>query len=61
MYIDSVIYNYYDQNDYDFSHLVVGDEVKVSGEIGEYQGNKQIAQGATVEVTKVALPEGQEP
>ena len=40
--------------------VVVGDEVKVSGEIGEYQGNKQIAQGATVEVTEKAPEEGTE-
>lgn len=27
----SVIYKYYDQNDYDFSHLSVGDKVRVKG------------------------------
>lgn len=31
----SVIYNYYDQNDYDFSHLAVGDTVTVKGTVTE--------------------------
>ena len=31
----SVIYGYYEQNDYDFSHLVVGDEVTVKGVVTE--------------------------
>ena len=31
----SVIYKYYDEADYDFSHLSVGDKVTVRGEITE--------------------------
>ncbi len=31
----SVIYNYYDQNNYDFSHLAVGDTVTVKGTVTE--------------------------
>lgn len=31
----SVIYKYYDQHDYDFSHLSVGDKVTVKGEVTE--------------------------
>lgn len=43
--------------------VVEGDKVKVTGEIGEYQGNKQIAKGNTVEIIEkapVELPEGTE-
>ena len=31
----SVVYGYYEQNDYDFSHLAVGDEVTVKGIVTE--------------------------
>ena len=31
----SVVYGYYEQNDYDFSHLSVGDKVTVKGEVLE--------------------------
>lgn len=42
------------------TRVAVGDEVKVTGEVGEYQGNKQIAKGNTVEITATAPEEGTE-